>query len=168
MVKVALLQLRSQKTRAESIEHVIRMLRTLGSVEPDIVCLPELWYPKIVNSFEQEFKHIIDMAKEQNMIIISGAFLERINNNLYISTPVISRDGMILGRQFKIHPFGDQRNAVKSGTMMENRDMLRCCLSGSIQGTCAKGCRDCLLSIKDKQKRNRALAYVCAGEGIGE
>ena len=89
MVKVALLQLRSQKNRAESIEHVIRMLRTVGAAEPDIVCLPELWYPKTVNSFEQEFKHIIDMAKEQNMIVISGAFLERIDNTLNISAPVI-------------------------------------------------------------------------------
>jgi omega-amidase len=51
------------------------------------------------------------------MIIISGAFLERNNYNLCITSPVISRDGMILGRQFKIHPFGTQRNAVKSGTM---------------------------------------------------
>ena len=122
MVKVALLQLRSQKTPAESIEHVVKMLRKAGAAEPDIVCLPELWYPKAVNSFEQEFKHIIDMAKEQNMIVISGAFLERIDNTQYISAPVISRDGMILGRQFKIHPFGNQRNAVKSGTTMEMFD----------------------------------------------
>ena len=56
------------------------------------------------------------------MIIISGAFLERNNYNLYITSPVISRDGMILGRQFKIHPFGTQRNAVKSGTTMEMFD----------------------------------------------
>lgn len=122
MVKIALVQLRSQKTTAESIEHVVKMLKKAGAVEPDIVCLPELWYPKAVNSFEREFKHIIDMAKEQNMIVISGAFLERIDNKLYISAPVISRDGMILGRQFKIHPFGNQRNAVKSGTTMEMFD----------------------------------------------
>jgi omega-amidase len=122
VVKIALVQLRSQKTPAESIEHVVKMLRKAGAVEPDIICLPELWYPKAVNSFEREFKDIIDMAKEQNMIVISGAFLERIDNNLYISAPVISRDGMILGRQFKIHPFGNQRNAVQSGTTMEMFD----------------------------------------------
>lgn len=178
VVRIASVQLRSMNTRAESIEHVIKMLRKAGAVEPDIVSLPELWYPKIVHSFEQEFKSIIDVAREQNMIIISGAFLERINDNLYISSPVISTDGIILGRQFKIHPFGNQRKVVKSGTTTEifeggqlqvrDSDMLRCCLSGSIQGTRTKGCRDTLLSIKDKQKRNTALAYVCAGEGIGE
>ena len=119
MVRIALVQLRSRNTRAESIEHVIKMLKKAGAVEPDIVSLPELWYPKIVHSFEQEFKSIIDVAREQNMIIISGAFLERINDNLYISSPVISTDGIILGRQFKIHPFGNQRKAVKSGTTTE-------------------------------------------------
>jgi predicted amidohydrolase len=62
VVKVALIQLRSQKNRAESIEHVVKMLRKAGAIEPEIVCLPELWYPKAVNSFEREFKHIIDMA----------------------------------------------------------------------------------------------------------
>jgi omega-amidase len=56
------------------------------------------------------------------MIIISGAFLERSSYNLYITSPVISRDGMILGRLFKIHPFGTQRNAVKSGTTMKMFD----------------------------------------------
>ena len=122
VVKVALVQLRSQKTRAESIEHAVKLLRKAGALEPDIACLPELWYPKAVNSFGQEFKSIIDIAKEQNMIIISGAFLERNNYNLFIASPVISRDGKILGRQFKIHPFGTQRDAVKSGTTMKMFD----------------------------------------------
>ena len=119
MVRVALVQLRSQESHAESIEYAVNLLRKAGALEPDIVCLPELWYPKEVKSFEQEFKSIIDIAKEQNMIIIPGAFLERKNYNLYITSPVISRDGMILGRQVKIHPFGTQRNVVKSGTTLE-------------------------------------------------
>jgi predicted amidohydrolase len=41
VVKVALVQLRSQKTRAESIEHAVNLLRKAGALEPDIVCLPE-------------------------------------------------------------------------------------------------------------------------------
>lgn len=123
MVRVALVQLRSQKSRSESIEQVIKMLRKAGAEEPDIVCLPELWYPKIVNSFEQAFRHIIDIAREQNMIIIPGAFLERINDDLYISSPVISTEGIILGRQYKIHPFGNQRTTLKSGTTTEIFDV---------------------------------------------
>jgi predicted amidohydrolase len=86
VVRIALVQLRSLKTRAESIEHVIKMLRKAGAVEADIVSLPELLYPKIVHSFEQEFKRIIDISKEQNMIIISGAFLDIIKM-IYSSRP---------------------------------------------------------------------------------
>lgn len=119
MVRIALIQLRSLKTPAESIEHATKMLRKAGALEPDIVSLPELWYPKIVHNFEEEFKHIINLSRQQNMIIISGAFHERIHDDLFISSPVISRDGMILGRQFKIHPFGNQRQAIKSGTTAE-------------------------------------------------
>ncbi len=89
----------------------------------DIVCLPELWYTKIVTNFETEFDKIIDIAKEYNMVIIPGAFIERSSNNngkdLQISSPVIAKDGMIAGRQLKIHPFGPQRKVVKAGTKVE-------------------------------------------------
>ena len=36
-----------------------------------------------------------------------------------ISSPVIANDGMIAGRQLKIHPFGPQRKVVKAGTKVE-------------------------------------------------
>jgi predicted amidohydrolase len=74
----------------------------------------------------REFDKIIDAAKEYNMVIIPGAFVERRSNNnnkngnyLQISSPVIADDGMILGRQLKIHPFGSQRKVVKAGTKVE-------------------------------------------------
>src|SRR5919202_6247950 len=60
------------------------------------------------------------------MAIIPGAFMEKSNNNskngnndLQISSPVIANDGMVLGRQLKIHPFGSQRKVVKAGTKVE-------------------------------------------------
>jgi omega-amidase len=81
--------------------------------------LPELWYTKTVTDFETEFDKIIDVAKEYNMAIIPGAFMERRNNNnnaLQISTPVIANDGVIAGRQLKIHPFRSQCKVLKAGT----------------------------------------------------
>ena len=119
MVRVALLQLQLQKNQAQAMEHVIKLLKPAGAAGSNIVCLPEQWYPKPINNFEQEFKQIIDTAKEQNMTIIMGAFLEKINDNLYISCPVIASDGRILGRQLKIHPYGDERKTVKAGTKAE-------------------------------------------------
>jgi len=119
MVRVALLQLQLQKNQDEAVEHAIRLLKNAAASESDIVCLPEQWYPKTVNNFEQEFKLIPDVAKEYSVTIIAGAFLEKINDNLHISCPVIASDGKILGRQFKIHPYGDEKKTVKAGSTVE-------------------------------------------------
>jgi len=119
MVRVALLQLQLQKSHSDAMKHLIRLLKNVGAADANIVCLPEQWYPKPINSFEQEFKEIINVAKEHGMTIIPGAFLEKMNDNLHISCPVIAGDGRILGRQFKIHPYGDERKIVKGGTKAE-------------------------------------------------
>ena len=85
----------------------------------EIVCLPELWYTRVVRDFEKEFKVITDAAREYNFTIIPGAFKEKIEDNTYVSCPVVTPNGSILGRQFKIHLFGHQRKALKPGSKME-------------------------------------------------
>jgi omega-amidase len=126
VLRIALIQLHVQNNKAKAVEHALKLLKKVGSSDSDIVCLPELWYTKIVRNFETEFDKIIDVAKEYNMVIIPGAFLERSNDNnnkgnnyLQISSPVIANDGVIAGRQLKIHPFGPQRKVVKAGTKVE-------------------------------------------------
>lgn len=122
MLRIALVQIHLQNNKTKAIEHTIKLLNKIGSSDSDIVCLPELWYSKIVTNFETEFDKIIDAAKEYNMTIIPGAFLERSNNNngndLHISSPVIADKGIIADRQLKIHPFGPQRKVVKAGTKL--------------------------------------------------
>ena len=123
MLRIALVQIHLQNNKAKAVEHALKLLKKAGLSDSDIVCLPELWYTKIVTNFETEFDKIIDVAKEYNMVIIPGAFIERSSNNngkdLQISSPVIANDGMIAGRQLKIHPFGPQRKVVKAGTKVE-------------------------------------------------
>jgi omega-amidase len=123
VLRIALVQIRSQNNKTKAVEHALKLLKKAGLSNSDIVCLPELWYTKIVTNFETEFDKIIDVAKEYNMVIIPGAFIERSSNNdgndLQISSPVIANDGMIAGRQLKIHPFGSQRKIVKAGTKVE-------------------------------------------------
>ena len=123
MLRIALVQIHLQNNKTKAVEHALKLLKKAGLSDSDIVCLPELWYTKIVKNFETEFDKIIDVAKEYNMVIIPGAFIERSSNNngkvLQISSPVIVTDGMIAGRQLKIHPFGPQRKVVKAGTDVE-------------------------------------------------
>jgi omega-amidase len=126
VLRIALVQLQLQNNKTRAIERTLKILNKVGSSDSDIVCLPELWYTRTVTDFETEFYKIIDIAKEYNMTIIPGAIKERRNNNrnnrnyaLQISTPVISNNGVIAGRQLKIHPFGPQRKVMKAGTKVE-------------------------------------------------
>jgi omega-amidase len=128
VLRIALVQLQLQNNKTKAIEHTLKLLNKAGSSDSDIVCLPELWYTKTVKNFETEFDNMIDIAKEYSMAIIPGAFIERRNNNnnnnnhnnaLQISAPVIANDGVIAGRQLKIHPFGPQHKVVKAGTKVE-------------------------------------------------
>jgi len=73
----------------------------------------------VVNDFEKEFATILDVAKQKTVFIIPGAFLERIDDEIYVSCPIISKKGKLIGRQLKIHPFGLQRKDVKPGIKAE-------------------------------------------------
>jgi omega-amidase len=95
------------------------MLYRAAEAEAYIACLPELWYPKVVKNFEDEFKMISDFAKEHGMAIVTGAFLEKFSERLHVSCPVIAADGSVVGRQLKIHPFGTQKSYIKGGTKVE-------------------------------------------------
>lgn len=77
MLRIALVQIHLQNNKDKAVEHILKVLKKVGSSDLDIVCLPELWYSKIVTNFETEFDKIIDVAKEYNMVIIPGAFIER-------------------------------------------------------------------------------------------
>jgi predicted amidohydrolase len=101
------------------------MLYRAAEAEADIACLPELWYPKVIKNFEDDFKMIFDFAKEHTMVIISGAFLEKFSERLHVSCPVIAADGTVAGRQLKIHPFGTQKSYIKGGTKVEVFDFGR-------------------------------------------
>ena len=81
MLRIALVQIHLQNNKAKAVEHALKLLKKAGLSDSDIVCLPELWYTKIVTNFETEFDKIIDIAKEYNMVIIPGAFIERSSNN---------------------------------------------------------------------------------------
>jgi predicted amidohydrolase len=119
MVRVALLQLKLEEDVGKLMERVIKLLNNAEAAEADIVCMPEQWYPKIVEDFGTELKALTDISKEHDTTLIPGAFLEKLRDATYISCPVIDGNGTLLGRQLKIHPFGEERKEVKAGNKVE-------------------------------------------------
>ena len=124
VLRVALAQIGLQNNQERAIRHSLKLLKSAGSSDSDIVCLPELWYSKILTNFETQFVKIMAVAKEYNMTVIPGAFIERSKNTdnrglLQISCPVITNEGTILGNQLKIHPFGPQRKVIRAGNKLQ-------------------------------------------------
>jgi omega-amidase len=128
VVNIGLIQLQQYDKLgpAPSNEPILKHLKSLFhkasniyGVKIEIVCLPELWYTKVVRDFEKEFKVIIDAAREYDFTIIPGAFKEKICDDTFVSCPIVTPNGSILGRQLKIHLFGDQRKTLKPGSKME-------------------------------------------------
>lgn len=114
MVRVALLQLEVKDSIDEAIEHSLELLKRVGSARSDIVCLPEQWYPKQLDSLD-ELEPLQGTAREYSMVIVSGAFYRSIDGSMHISCPVIDSDGSIMGEQLKLHPYGKEVDNVKAG-----------------------------------------------------
>ena len=132
VVNIGLIQLQQyDKLDAASrnemiLEHFKRLfLKSIQHtrLENRSVCLPELWYTKVVKDFEKEFRVILDVMREYDFTVIPGAFKEKISDGIYVSCPVVTPNGSGLGRQFKIHLFGLQRKTLKPGSKMEVFDI---------------------------------------------
>jgi omega-amidase len=132
VVIIGLIQLQEyDKLGADSrnqliLEHFKRLFHKASDIygsKIELVCLPELWYTRVVRDFEKEFKVIIDAAREYGFTVIPGAFKEKICDDTYVSCPVVTPNGSIFGRQFKIHLFGHQRKTLKPGSKMEVFDI---------------------------------------------
>ncbi len=128
VTRVALLQLELKDSPDDAMAHALRLLQQVGAANSEIVCLPEQWYPKPLESID-ELKPIQDMAKQYKMVVIAGAFFEHLyetndessnsssdaESSVYISAPVIGPDGNIIDRQLKLHPFGRELGLVRAG-----------------------------------------------------
>ncbi|MFN4337209.1 MAG: carbon-nitrogen hydrolase family protein [Candidatus Nitrosocaldus sp.] len=129
MTRVALLQLELKDSPDDVMAHAVRLLQQVGTANSEIVCLPEQWYPKPLESVD-ELKPIQDIAREYKMVIIAGAFFEHVyedeadsdesssnanTSSVYLSAPVIGPDGNIMDRQLKLHPFGRELGLVRAG-----------------------------------------------------
>ena len=59
------------------------------------------------------------LAEEYGSVIAVGAFYEKLKGKIRLGCPVIGPDGKVLGRQFKVHPFGREKKIAVPGNSYE-------------------------------------------------
>jgi omega-amidase len=117
MTKIGLIQTKSYENNKEAIENISKLLQKLGKVETEIVCLPEQWLPNNqIRNYDHEFLEFKKIAKDYSMTIIPGAFYEKNEKKVSITSPIIGPEGEIIGKQEKIHPYDYEKKTVDAGT----------------------------------------------------
>lgn len=127
-MKVAMLQLAFNDQDAKD-DRIARVENIIDEVkDADLVLLPEVWNIGYF-AFEQykaesEFiigktvRSLSDKARQHQMYIFAGSFIEREGDNLYNGTVLLNPKGEICGHYRKIHLFGigsEERKVLSAG-----------------------------------------------------
>jgi len=100
----------------ETIFRAIKQAKRAAEKEADIICLPEHWLPeKTILSPMSPLPGLQSIAEEYGVVVVGGAFYERLRGRLYLNSPVIGRDGEIIGRQPKVHLFRFEKKIARPG-----------------------------------------------------
>jgi len=116
-VRAAAIQVRPiPKKVKETIFQGVRLAKTAAERGADIVVLPEHWLPEeVIPTPMDPIPGLQAVSEEYGIPIVGGAFFEKVNGKLRLSSPVIGTDGEVLGRQFKVHLFGREKKLAKAG-----------------------------------------------------
>ncbi|MGQ9542943.1 MAG: carbon-nitrogen hydrolase family protein [Candidatus Bathyarchaeia archaeon] len=95
-----------------------RILETLicgaASENVRLLCFPEHW---IGEETERTVSATVDLmkrlAQQFRITIIPGGFYYKLQDGIYVATPVIDHEGELIGLQKKIHLFGDEKKRAK-------------------------------------------------------
>jgi predicted amidohydrolase len=100
----------------ETIFRAVKQAKQAAEKEADIICLPEHWLPeKTIPPTMSPLPGLQSISEEYGVIVVGGAFYERIRGRIYLNSPVIGRDGDIIGRQPKIHLFHFEKKIARAG-----------------------------------------------------
>jgi omega-amidase len=117
IIRAAAVQIQPIETSVEkTIHHAVSLAKKAAKNEVDVICLPEHWLPeKKIPTPMSPLPGLQSLAEEYGVAVIGGAFYERVKGLVRLSCPVIGSDGILLGRQFKVHLFGFERKYAKAG-----------------------------------------------------
>jgi len=100
----------------ETIFRAVKQAKKAVAKEADIICLPEHWLPeKTIPSPMSPLPGLQSIAEEYGVVVVGGAFYEKVKGRLYLNSPVIDRDGEIIGRQSKVHLFRFEKKIARPG-----------------------------------------------------
>jgi omega-amidase len=117
IIRAAAVQLTPIETSVEeTIFHAVKLAKKAAEKEVDIICLPEHWLPeKTIPTPMSPLPGLQSLAEEYGVVVVGGAFYEKVKGHVRLSSPVIGDDGTIIGRQFKVHLFRFERKYAKPG-----------------------------------------------------
>lgn len=118
IITAAAVQLKPIETSAvNTILRGVQLARKAAEKGADIICLPEHWLPeKTIPTPVTPLPQLQALAAEFGVSIVGGAFFERVKGVVRLSSPIIGKDGELLGRQFKVHLFRSERKRAKAGS----------------------------------------------------
>ena len=121
IVRAAALQTQPvTRSPRKTIEQGVRLAKRAAEREADIICLPEHWLPeKQIPTPVDPIPSFQRLAEEYGAVIAIGAFYERLRGKIRLGCPVVGPDGRVLGRQFKVYPFGREKKIVVPGHRYE-------------------------------------------------
>ncbi|HEV2120706.1 MAG TPA: carbon-nitrogen hydrolase family protein [Candidatus Bathyarchaeia archaeon] len=100
----------------ETIFRAVKQAKRAAENEADVICLPEHWLPeKTILSPMSPLPGLQSLAEEYGVVVVGGAFYERIKGRIYLNSPVIGRDGEVIGRQSKVHLFYFEKKIARPG-----------------------------------------------------
>ena len=104
------------KSVKETICRAVKQAKRAAAKEADIICLPEHWLPeKTIPSPMSPLPGLQSIAEEYGVVVVGGAFYERVKGRIYLNSPVIGGDGEIIGRQSKVHLFHFEKKIARPG-----------------------------------------------------
>jgi len=102
------------KLLEDSVEQLVSQAVGGGA---EFLCFPEHWLgEETPDSISNMIELMKNLASRFGVTIITGGFYEELPDGTYVTAHVVDPQGRLVGRQKKIHLFGDEKAKAKPGS----------------------------------------------------